>query len=77
MCPEAELIPSFRWRSTTRPRATRAALGPADGLAGELGLDVALGDGLGPPAGGMSGLVTKKAAPTAITPSTVAASNAR
>ena len=53
--------------------ATTAALGPADGLAGALGLNVALGDGLGPPTAGWSGLVTKKAAPTAITPMTVAA----
>jgi hypothetical protein len=54
---------------------TTAALGPADGLAGALGLDVALGDGLGPPTAGWSGLVTKKAAPTAIKPMTVAAAS--
>ena len=53
--------------------ATTAALGPADGLADALGLNVALGDGLGPPTAGWSGLVTKKAVPTAITPMTIAA----
>ena len=50
---------------------TTATLGLADGLADVLGLNVALGE-LGPPTAGLSGLVTNKAAPTAITPMTVA-----
>src|SRR6476469_4701933 len=52
--------------------ATTAPLGPADGLAGVLGLDVESGAGLGPPTARWLGLVTSTAAPTAITPMTVA-----
>ena len=54
------------WLNNGRARADRWTGGRA-------GVNVVVGDGLGPPTAGWPGLVTKKAVPTAITPMTVAA----